>query len=54
VRRNSLKSVESVQVLVKRDLEDGRSSVSRGDGRRSEEVSPDSEPPGRTRRTTVS
>ena len=46
VGRNSLESVESVQVLVQGDLEDGRSSVSRGDGRRGEEVGPDSEPPG--------
>lgn len=32
---------EPVQVLVERDLEDGRAALARGDDRRSEEVEPD-------------
>lgn len=32
---------EPVQVLVERDLEDGRAALARSDDRRSEEVEPD-------------
>lgn len=44
VRGNSLDSVEGVEVLVEGDLEDGRATLSGSDGRRGEEVRPDSEP----------
>jgi len=42
---HTLDTVISVEILVKRDLEDGRPSLTRGDRRRSEEVLPDTEPP---------
>lgn len=44
MRGNSLDSVEGVEVLVEGDLEDGRATLSGSDGRRGEEVRPDSEP----------
>lgn len=42
---DSVNPMISVEVLVERDLEDGRASLTGGDGRRGEEVLPDTEPP---------
>lgn len=44
MRGNSFESSGSIEVLGERDLEYGSASVSRDDGRRREEVGPDSEP----------
>lgn len=44
VARHALDALERVEILVERDLEDGRAALTRGDGGRGEEVGPDAEP----------